>query len=1390
MSLPTELNPDRSRQATHAFRGYAYQAYQTIRAWLKTCPGEEVLVEFAEDIDLVRRDSDGNVTDAELYQVKNEKGNVTLNSPSACDLINHFFDHRLRNPGIKLSIHLCTISDRGTEMEMVWGYSDRGLDLWDMLRERKLLPRDLDEACSILRKFLRGSTKLERRTQTFLDSCDNSLFLTDFVDLIFWDTGQQSYGAIQKEIEHILAVRPRNIVDPMEVGQVIDRLWRYVTSAIAGDCKKTLSFESLEKLLAQETSVVVDRKTITDMQSGIVKVEHSMSEVQKDVQALVARTISGVFPQGGVAILHQQVFSTSLPPLPARYCSRESVLDGLFTASKARTMLWIWGSTGYGKSILANLLLRRCEGTTNWFNLRGYSDFALASALSDLINRYQASDETGLSVALDDLKIENQSSYSIDLLQALVQILKEKRSTVVVTSQLKPPTRLMTGIADSLFVFDAPAMTLLEVTSLIDTTAVLSDELKAFWSNYICVMSRRHPQLVSAYVSWAAEKQWVVRETELFQRPASVEEVIVDARKLLADAIPSREGRELARRLSLIAGHFTRDFALDLALGGAGITEPGRAFDTLVGPWIEIAGDNIYILSPLLTDYAKSEVGERNMVSYYTILGHAFLKQISLTPLQAVQAVGTAIFAKLQPLLAKTCCALWTLSDEVFEAISSDLFLLTFYVGDQTTMFSGIDPHLTFMLRMLQLKIALLNQNHSIYLKIDDLILRELDVEFRRGQALLYYIETVIRLDNPIQNIEKTRRAIEALRIQKQDGRKSDPFDELFEGLPTQGILVLACSTIQTREELQSFFEMLSKQTSEVVSLALEDFEVDVESIPLLIDRVWLHEGTLTNPNWTQCDQLFSSIASFAVNYKHNLLLASALRGRMVIHDEYLNDPHTALRIATEASQQLAKRHPLIMLQESTVYYRMKNYEEALSRIIQLEKSLPDNALAVERLFMLRRGLHSAENLEAWDDLIFCARKGQVVSRAVFQPMSSVANIAFRAEEGWGMHQTGHIIPAARLFMAVLEDMQAYPEQQNPLFHILRLRFGHMLNWISKASGETLLKPSAGMLANFEEPPIESKDKTAAPYPLAWSFLGKYVEWLPGKDLIAIATDQAMMAIEGKQDYLAVMTAREALFGACLVVGDYGGALANGLEYSRLFVGGGILREEGGGKWTVGQLINIDAALGEHMDKVHEKWQEVALFFVFEPLLMAICSSLRPTKPDMPKLAAIVHRTIGTHSEINEALKWLEMTAGAMLGGENEKRTIIAYISDYKSLPAAIQRFPMIVCSGMFDLGPAMVLSCQGSLLKIARDLSGNTWAVMFCRMVATYWRRFATERPFALLHPRISVSAIKEQASNESPTVKECAQLLLLVSDAIGLPFPPEMLSYIRATAEEAQKT
>src|SRR4030042_7029311 len=123
-----ELTPDTGRQAKNIFRGYVYQAYQTGCAWLKCLPGEEILTEFAEDLDLVRRDLDGNVTDAELNQIKHEKGAITLNSKAAVDLINNFFRHQKRNLNIKIFVHLCTISDRGKEKGIDWQYAECGMD--------------------------------------------------------------------------------------------------------------------------------------------------------------------------------------------------------------------------------------------------------------------------------------------------------------------------------------------------------------------------------------------------------------------------------------------------------------------------------------------------------------------------------------------------------------------------------------------------------------------------------------------------------------------------------------------------------------------------------------------------------------------------------------------------------------------------------------------------------------------------------------------------------------------------------------------------------------------------------------------------------------------------------------------------------------------------------------------------------------------------------------------------------------------------------------------------------------------------------------------------------------------------------------------------------------
>ena len=129
-----DLKPDPERQATAIIRGFAYQCYQTIRAWLQCKVDEELRCEFAEDFDLIRRDSDGQVAEAELNQIKHQQGKLTLNSGPVVQTINNFVRHKSRNPGLKLKMRLCTIALRGREKKAKWRYAPCGMDLWDRLR--------------------------------------------------------------------------------------------------------------------------------------------------------------------------------------------------------------------------------------------------------------------------------------------------------------------------------------------------------------------------------------------------------------------------------------------------------------------------------------------------------------------------------------------------------------------------------------------------------------------------------------------------------------------------------------------------------------------------------------------------------------------------------------------------------------------------------------------------------------------------------------------------------------------------------------------------------------------------------------------------------------------------------------------------------------------------------------------------------------------------------------------------------------------------------------------------------------------------------------------------------------------------------------------------------
>jgi hypothetical protein len=938
MTETIELKPDTNRQAKHIFRGYAYQAYQTICAWLKCRPGEQLLTEFAEDLDLVRRDLDGNVTAAELNQIKHEKGAITLNSKAAIDLINNFFRHQRRNPNINIFVHLCTISDRGKEKSIDWQYAECGMDLWGRLRTRELKGDIQNKAVHLLRSFLLSKREFSEDVGSFASGSDDSTFLNKFIDHVFWDTGQQAYGEIENEIKRLLDNLPRPITDEYEVRQVIDRLWRHVTDVIASESNRNLTREDLERLLTQETSVVVDREIVKEVRSEIEKIGKSTSLIEGKIGIILERLI----PSDNSVELNYPVtaFVQDLPPLPKICCPRTAVVEAIRDKNDHHLVTWIYGSTGYGKTVLANLLARSQDRHCYWFGLREVTEFRLVSSLQTILSLVKTLEEDGILVVFDDLRIESQHTQCVELLHAISNNLLRTHSKLLITSQIEAPERLKAMLDKEICLFNAPEMSTPEISELIESVGITDKKVNEFWSNYIYGATSGHPQLVIAYFTYLREKEWRFSSIdEFFKKPRPVEQVKAENRKILAHTIKSEEARELARRLSLIVGTFEREFAIDVALSPPSLKEPGGAFDALVGPWVEEIGNDLYVLSPLLAGYAEAEFGQASLKKYYEILSYTWLKKKSLTTLQIIQAITAGFIARVEPLVAKICRSLLLADPEKIRPVAKELSILALFATERDEPLADIDPIARFMFRLMQLKICEYNDDWSSYARIDGLVMNELNQikshPSYRELFVVHCINTAIRVDSPLKPKERIDRVLSALQMALGKGRtEKDAY--AWDGAQLGQVMLVATHNIAEPDDLAYLFDRLEQQSTEITASVMAGFDTFPESLLLLIDRVWLSESGRRPPDWTPCEKVFLKAMEFGKRLKNDWLMASAARGRMVVFDEYRNDPGMALNIAMEARSVMGKNHPLIDLGESTILFRQKRYNRVLEIIMDL----------------------------------------------------------------------------------------------------------------------------------------------------------------------------------------------------------------------------------------------------------------------------------------------------------------------------------------------------------------------------------------------------------------------------------------------------------------------
>jgi len=494
-----------------------------------------------------------------------------------------------------------------------------------------------------------------------------------------------------------------------------------------------------------------------------------------------------------------------------------------------------------------------------------------------------------------------------------------------------------------------------EISELLKDSGLEDEELRKGWATVIYTRTRGHPQLVSAYLVHARTVDWSITASEIFEAPSTAEQVRAEGRQILA-----RVGEsvcELARRLSVVSGTFSRQLAIDLASATEPLVDPGGAFDCLVGPWIQPVAKDRFVLSPLLEGYAAAGFGIDGVRKYYRIAAEAWLRQRSITPEQAFQMITTALVAPHEFLLLRVCTSFLSISGEKFSLAAKQIALIVHLnLGQMESEFSLFSQ---FFFRHLQMKVAEENGDWERYAVLDK-ELSKLVEPLRDGPLsvfrLAHYVFTNCTLQSPLPLEVRLRRAIEARNIQVIGLGDGDEFEGALKEYPSASLIAIAAATASTREELEGATRDLAGLNRVVSKEVAQSFDDSPELGLLLTERVWSDESKRAEPNWTACLEAFQDLRKFADHADSQSLRAACARALMIVLDEFLNNSEAALDIAAEFRESAASS-PLIDLAEIGVRLRRDEGDDALRLLEKVENGTDPRVYALERAMSLTRVL-------------------------------------------------------------------------------------------------------------------------------------------------------------------------------------------------------------------------------------------------------------------------------------------------------------------------------------------------------------------------------------------------------------------------------------------------
>lgn len=1076
--MPPEKPPigDPAREAIDSLRGYVYQIYQSALAWTEIKGDEFLYLEVAEDYAVAAANA------LEAVQVKDTAGRVTINSDDIVASIDSFVELQEKNPSIKVSLRHLTTSEIGKEKSPKHRIGDTPtLISWRNLAK-------LGEP-SELRDVL-DQSKISKKSKKYIKDLNDTDLREKFLKRIHFDCGAPDSRFLSQQLDNRISelVLASGGLNSQAIGctaRILLTLLKLSTNKNRDE--RYVNRSGLEKHIEEATHLPVNRARF-EAQNRLME------------KALLASVSSGTdLTSSRIA----KPTPISEIPLPRALANRHEQSRQLLQSLERAGICWICGAAGMGKTVAARVLAHKNEGNWANINLRNQTCEQVTYVLAESASALSKLGLQGLIV--DDLDCAMEPSV-LESLHYLAHSANRLDVLLIVTSS-HPPT------SDFLFVSNMSAdiaVTLTEFTEA-DIGEVLNQigVSSTNWAKYTHLVSGGgHPQLVIAFIQSMAASGWNSEEFQtlnaLLSGSPAVNEVRKRTRERLLNDLPDAS-RRLIERLSLKAGSFSRELAVDLGKVAPPIQNVGTVLDALIGSWVDQNEGDKFDLSPLLSDYAAKTLARDEKIIFQSAIAESLTKGRILDVSDMNSALLAAWSSQNKAVILKLCMAVLASNDDELEMLAPHLPMFTLSRTD--TAAYPDDAAISHMFRGVQLLLVNLESESSSKLRevlvcftneaenvkdgamgatMNLMIYSKLLLQTSKAGLGVEFIDIISKLDRLLDNIDC------AIPIEALEG-----FGEFErEGITPIGFMFLSQAGQLTKiEELTAVFDFLDASSNEQRLKLLAPFELEDFEFDMLVTGAWLREHENETIDSETHSAIFARLEKQAASWENTHLAICCRKYQAIILDEYGGDKESALEVLDEGLGQYGPTNSDLVRAKAKVLYRSEDHKGSLA----LSKSLIESDAPLNEVEKAFLGRDAAISAEKEGDLETARRYylyGSDAAKKSSLPDMAAMRVGLLADAALASWHDGDRLTCLQDFVVVLSELNGFKPEETLRTNHCHAVTRHVLLWLDQdATGEQRLledgeeaKIFPGCVSN-PEPHPNIGTRFITPIEMAWYML-------------------------------------------------------------------------------------------------------------------------------------------------------------------------------------------------------------------------------------------------------------------------------------------------------------